>query len=49
MAVLFKYVPFYSMPQLIPVYSLDLVGDEIIDDIICVKRAVTGPDGLEAW
>ncbi|XP_029142760.1 lysozyme C [Protobothrops mucrosquamatus] len=27
----------------------DLVTDEIIDDIICVKRAVAGPEGLEAW
>ncbi|KAG8129781.1 hypothetical protein E2320_016476 [Naja naja] len=24
----------------------DLVTDEIIDDIICVKRAVAGPDGM---
>ncbi|KAM6475107.1 lysozyme C, milk isozyme-like [Liasis olivaceus] len=27
----------------------DLVTDEIIDDIICVKRAVAGPEGLGAW
>lgn len=49
LAVLFESLPFYSMPQLFPVCSLDLVTDEIIDDIICVKRAVAVPEGLEAW
>ncbi|XP_053150709.1 sperm acrosome membrane-associated protein 3-like isoform X2 [Hemicordylus capensis] len=27
----------------------DLLTDEIIDDILCLKRAVVGLEGLESW
>ncbi|XP_062979156.1 lysozyme C, milk isozyme-like [Elgaria multicarinata webbii] len=27
----------------------DLLTDDIIDDIICLKRAAAGPEGLDAW
>ncbi|KAJ6655361.1 hypothetical protein lerEdw1_005553 [Lerista edwardsae] len=27
----------------------DLLTDQIEDDIVCLKRAAVGPEGLEAW